>query len=121
MPAMNERRRWYLRFIPLVSTLMYAPTALAQGGAACGKAAEEAQALRDGGQLQAALDKLVRCSADHCPVVVRKDCVTWMDQVEKAIPSVIVNAVDSRGHDVMGVRVIVDGKVVRERLDGREL
>jgi hypothetical protein len=34
---------------------------------------------------------------------------------------VIVNAVDSRGHDVVGVRVIVDGKVVRDRLDGREL
>lgn len=118
---MSARRAWSCALLSGLLVFARSSTALAQSGAACVKAAEEAQSLRDAGHLRASLDKLVRCSAEDCPLVVRKDCISWMDQVEKSLSSVIVHATDGRGKDVIGVRVIVDGTVVRERLDGREL
>lgn len=92
-----------------------------QAGAECSALAEEAQALRDDGHYQAALDKLVQCASTSCPLVVRRDCLGWIEQIDKLVPSVIVQVTDARGHDVIGVRVTLDGKLVRQRLDGREI
>jgi hypothetical protein len=89
--------------------------------AACVDAAGRAQVERDGGQLLSALEHLVSCSNEQCPVIVRKDCAAWLSQVEARVPSITVHAVDARGADVIPVRVILDGKVVRERLDGRAI
>jgi hypothetical protein len=103
--------------------LLVAPRgpAQAQTGAECSSLAEDGQALRDEGHYQAALDKLVQCASSSCPVVVRRDCLGWIEQIDKLVPSVIVQVTDARGHDVIGVRVTLDGKLVRQRLDGREI
>jgi len=87
----------------------------------CIHAAEAAQLDRQAGRLTSALDRLAICASEECPLVVRKDCVSWLGDVEQTIPSLVVRASDARGSDVVGVRVAIDGRVVRERLDGRAI
>lgn len=88
---------------------------------ACIAAHDAAQALRGEGKLTAAREQLARCSRDDCPKLVRQDCSGWMDEVVAALPSVVVGARDASGRDLVSVRVLIDGKLVAERLDGRPL
>ena len=118
MPGSSALR--HVLALTLASALAaFSRDARAEDAEPCVKAAEEAQSQRDAGHLTVALDNFVRCSQDACPLVVRRDCLTWTTQVEQLLPSVLVHAVDARGADVVGVRLLIDGKAVRERLDGR--
>jgi len=76
----------------------------------CIAAAEQAQPLRHDRRLRAARDRLLVCSQTVCPGFVRNDCMTWLADVEKALPSVVVRTVDRAGADVTPVKVIVDGQ-----------
>jgi hypothetical protein len=88
---------------------------------ACASAYDAAQQLRMDRKLKAAREKLAFCARSECPPVVRNDCVQWMNEVIAALPSVVVGARDGEGHDLVAVRVTVDGERVAESLDGRAL
>ncbi len=60
------------------------------------------------------------CSRVACPSLIRADCVEWLDEVSRSLPSVVVTA-RARGLDLTDVRVIVDGNIVAERLTGGAL
>jgi hypothetical protein len=92
--------------------------ARADANAECAATGEHAQSLRGQHRLLAAREQLVTCARDACPQVVRRFCTQWLSEVEAALPSLVVRAHDDRGRDVIGVRVSLDGKPVRERLDG---
>jgi hypothetical protein len=51
---------------------------------------------------------------------VRNDCITWLDQVQTAFPSLTIRAVKD-GSDTANVKVIEDNEVVATRLDGTSL
>jgi hypothetical protein len=85
----------------------------------CANAAEDAQGLQREGKLTQARDKLVACARASCPAFIRKDCSGWLADVDKSMPSVVVRAVDAQNRDLANVRVLIDGKVVAEKLDGR--
>lgn len=87
----------------------------------CANAAEESQALRRDGKLTQARRALMTCSRAECPTFVRKDCTGWLADVERILPSVVVRAVDAKGKDLTKVRVLVDGVVIAESLDGRAI
>ncbi|MGH7294553.1 MAG: hypothetical protein ACRELB_06465, partial [Polyangiaceae bacterium] len=53
-----------------------------------------------------------------CPAAVRSDCTTWLDQVDGEVPSIVVQARDAGGNDLLDVRVLVDGVKVADRLNG---
>jgi hypothetical protein len=79
---------------------------------ACVAASTDGQALRDSGKLRDAREKLLACSRDQCPAIVRKYCSEWLADVEKRIPSVVfrVQAADAGdGADVTDATVTVDG------------
>jgi hypothetical protein len=84
----------------------------------CVKAAEDAQSQRSNHQLRAARLKFLLCAQPTCPMVVRNDCAGWLADVDKVMPSVVVQARDTRGVELTDVRVSVDGDVLAERLDG---
>lgn len=84
----------------------------------CVKAAEDAQSQRSNHQLRAARLKFLLCAQQTCPTVVRNDCAGWLADVDKVMPSIVVQARDTRGVELTDVRVIVDGDVLAERLDG---
>jgi hypothetical protein len=86
--------------------------------AACVKAAEDAQSQRSAHQLRAARQQFLACAQESCPLVVRNDCAGWLSEVDKQMPSIVVQARDTRGVEVSDVRVLADGDVLAERLDG---
>jgi hypothetical protein len=91
------------------------------GASQCIAAAEQAQPLRDHGQLKAAREKLLACSRPECPAFVRTDCTKWLADLDGVMPKIVFSAVDGAGADLVDVRVSVDGEPVAQRLDGSEL
>jgi hypothetical protein len=87
----------------------------------CMASAEQSQPLRHDGKLIAARQKLLVCARPECPAFVRNDCTKWLGELDTAMPSIIVRAVDAANADVADVRVSVDGQSVTTKLDGREI
>jgi hypothetical protein len=96
-------------------------TAHADTADQCIAAAEQSQPLRREGKLLAGRQLLMACSRPECPSVVRTDCTKWLADLDILMPSVVVRAVDSRGADVLGVRVSVDGEPLPPTPEGREI
>lgn len=94
------------------------PLAARADVASCIAAAEHAQPLRASGRLLEARTELITCAAEGCPGTVRGDCVTWLTEVGKEIPTIVVQAKNGRGEDIADVRVLVDGTLLKPTLDG---
>ncbi|XYH98724.1 hypothetical protein ACMHYB_02885 [Sorangium sp. So ce1128] len=103
--------------------LLAGSPALGQGGdekAVCLAMHEEAQVARQQGRFRAARGALLACSRSSCPSLLRADCASWLAALANDIPSVVI-AAESRRGDEADVRVLLDGQVVAEALDGKEL
>ena len=64
---------------------------------------------------------LLICAAASCPADVRRECIRRVDEVNAAIPTIIFVAKDASGSDLGAVKVVMDGDVLAERLDGSAL
>jgi hypothetical protein len=84
----------------------------------CLEAYEGSQVSRRAGDLLDARAKLRVCASEACPSIVRTDCVQWLGEVDRAVPSVVLEATTDMGN-VFDVTVTVDGKAVAAQLDGR--
>ena len=87
----------------------------------CVDANTSAQRLRLAGKLSAARAQLRICADPACPPIVRDDCTLRIDEVGAAQPTIVLDVKDPDGGDVTGVRVLVDGAVLSDRLDGTAL
>jgi hypothetical protein len=119
---------WNPRVVRSLAALLIALGLAAQGGVArasdkeaCVVAHEQAQELRRASKLLEARDELVACSQSSCPALVRADCAPWLNDVDNALPSVVVTARDASGTEITDVRMLIDGAPVGERLDGRAI
>ncbi len=88
---------------------------------ACIKASDEGQVLRDQGKLLAARARFLTCSRDACPRLVRADCTTWLADADNRIPTVVLSAQDTSGHDTAAVRVTLDGAPLADKLEARAI
>lgn len=88
--------------------------------ATCIAAAERGQKSRKDGHLPDAQNDFLLCAAQSCPSFVRGDCATWLSEVNAVMPSIVV-AARMGGKDLFDVRVIIDGVVMSERLDGKAI
>jgi hypothetical protein len=86
----------------------------------CREAYEGSQAHRKKNELLAARQMLRACAASVCPDFVRSDCIEWLTDVERSIPSVVVGAKTDAG-EVYDVTLSVDGKTLMTELDGRAI
>ena len=86
---------------------------------ACLAAYERSQELRLDGKFEASREQLSQCVDEGCPGLVRKDCSQWLGELDAAMPTIIFNARDAEGKDLVSARVRVDGNVMLEKLDGR--
>lgn len=103
------------------SLLLAAPRAWAEASpsrAECLNSHAQAQESRLEGELLEAREQLRVCANPACPNVVRTECAAWLVSVQQAIPSVVFLAENESG-DVFDVKVVVDGKVLAEKLDGK--
>jgi hypothetical protein len=87
----------------------------------CADANSQAQDLRRDGKFSAARQKLQLCSDPACPGIVRDDCVQRLDELERTQPTIVFDAKDGEGHDLVAVHVTVDGAPLTEKLEGRAL
>jgi hypothetical protein len=87
--------------------------------AACIGAYVGAQSARNSGHLIEAAQKLAACTHAECPGMIRRDCTGWLDEVDRAIPSVVLSIRDDQGEDVRVREGLIDGHVVS--IDGRGL
>lgn len=78
---------------------------------ACVRAAEEAQSAREQKKLIETRRLLLVCASESCPKAVRTDCASWLEEVGKSLPTVVVRARDASGKDANG-KLSVDGKPV---------
>ena len=85
----------------------------------CMTSYENAQLLRQRGKLVDARDAALVCARPACPEVARKDCTSWVSEIETQIPTVIVIARDEATGDEGGAHVLVDGAARSEAGSGR--
>ena len=84
----------------------------------CGDAYEQSQYLRRDNRLLEATEQLKICLDPVCPEVASKDCAQWLDEVERATPSVVFRFVDAEGHERDDVSVTMDGEPLVAQIDG---
>jgi hypothetical protein len=87
---------------------------------ACADAYEKAQEERKAGRITAAIGYLTKCAAQDCPSFVRKDCLQWMTDAERAQPSVVF-AVRRDGVELTSVEIVVDGRLLTNLIDGKAI
>ena len=78
----------------------------------CIAANEAVQYLREAHKLREAREKLLLCVSEACPRPVREDCAQRLDEIGKAMPSVVFEVKDVAGNDVPGVAITMDGQPV---------
>lgn len=93
---------------------------LEDGKRECLKHHEQAQILRRAGSLRETRTELLSCSRQACPDAIRADCVDWIEQVNRGLPTVVITA-HALGRDVVEARVFVDGVLALERLTGKAI
>lgn len=101
--------------------LVDAAVAKADDRQGCDDSYVEAQRLRKAGKLRAAHDQLLVCAKPTCPSFVTKDCTTWLTEVEKQTPSVVITAKDAQGQPASQVTVYMDDEKLTDQLDGRAI
>ncbi len=99
--------------VTLVAALLVAlpahPQAQPAGQDPCLSAPIDGQQQQRAGKLMQARASYLACSKRTCPKVIVQDCEHWLREVEDALPSVILAARDTAGHDLLDARVSVDG------------
>lgn len=103
----------------LLGAVLLPGVARADDKAACLDAAAKGQRLRGSHQLVEAREQMRACAAAQCPGVVQADCARWLDEIDAALPTVVLTAKSGAGVDLFDVRVSVDGKPVASKLDGQ--
>lgn len=99
----------------LLATVVLVPkTALAAESAVtkeeCIAASESGQDLRRTGKLRDARTEFAVCADPSCPGPIREDCAQRLDEIAKAMPSVVFEVTDSDGNGVPGVAITMDGR-----------
>lgn len=114
-------RRPALAFVVVAATLV-APS-LARVAAAdepskqqCVSANESAQTLRRAGKLRDARAQLLQCVNPACPGPVRDDCSERLNEIDKALPTIVFTAKDADGADLTSVHVTSDGAPLADTL-----
>lgn len=75
----------------------------------CSQASEAGQVLRHAGRLHYAEAQFYSCSVPSCPDAVKEDCVRQLDEVRRAIPSLVVIVKDETGRLISDARIAIDG------------
>jgi hypothetical protein len=86
--------------------------------AECLDASTKAQDFRRDGKLSEAREQLRKCVDPACAGAIHDDCTKWLDELERAQPTILFEAKDAAGRDVPEARVTMDGQPLADRLTG---
>ena len=99
-----------------LAAVSVAPPAVA-GKKECAASYVDAQKLKAASSFKKAREQLLICAKDECLAAVKKDCVSWLDEVNASIPSIVIEAKGPDGKETFEVKVTLDGEVLTEKLD----
>jgi hypothetical protein len=125
--AMMDPRRSAAAFLTILvlsgATALLSRTAVAAEPtvAECLSAYDDSLTLRKKSQLRATRAKLVVCSSQSCPDEIRSECAGRVLDLDASMPSVVFDAKDAAGADLVAVTVKMDGELLAERLQGSAL
>ncbi|MBX3187369.1 MAG: hypothetical protein KF819_10160 [Labilithrix sp.] len=86
--------------------------------AECAEAYERAQYMRRETKLRAAQEALIVCAQAACPAATRNDCVPWLAEVEKAVPTIVIAVRDENDRDHTDAKVSIDGAARADAASG---
>jgi len=117
-PAVSE---WVVAWAAVATLFVSTPSASADPRTEqCLTASEQGQLSRKEAKYRSARASFRVCAQSDCPFAVRRDCVEWLGELDRAQPTIIVHA-RAEGRDASDVTVRIDGEVLTERLDGRAI
>jgi hypothetical protein len=77
------------------------------------------QQLRKDGKLVESRAQFELCARSNCPSIVTRNCTQWLSEVSAILPSVTLNATDASGRELIDVSVMLDGKPLVAKIDGK--
>ena len=86
--------------------------------AECLSANEASLTARSQQKLRDARAKLLTCAAPSCPRDVRDECTRGINEINAALPTIVFEAKDDAGADLIAVKVTMDGEVLTDHLEG---
>jgi len=86
--------------------------------AECLSANEASLTARGQQKLREARAKLLTCAAASCPRDVREECLRGVNEINTALPTIVFEAKDDTGADLIAVKVTMDGEVLTDHLEG---
>ena len=77
---------------------------------ACAASYEQTQRLRQDGKLVEAREQAVACAQAACPALLTSDCSHWVEELDQALPTLVLDVHDEAGRALPGVQVALDGR-----------
>jgi hypothetical protein len=116
----RAKRRSHAATVAFVAVALASPPAFASAPsiAECIAANERAIDLRNHHRYVAARGELLTCANPDCPDEVRDECVHGIAEVNLSLPTIVFEAKDAEGTDLVAVRVTMDGKPFVDQLQG---
>jgi len=109
----------FLRKAPALAVLAFAiPAGAAPTKSECVDANTKGQVLRKDGKLRAARASFDVCADPKCPGVVRSDCQSRLDDIARAMPSVVLATTDAQPRVVT---ITLDGESIATTQDAIEV
>ena len=99
-----------------VSSSWLATATAADEPLTCAQAYEMAREEKTTGQLKAAIEHLKGCMDARCAKFIRKDCVQWMEEAKRALPTVVFS-IREGGNEITDVEILCDDKTLTKMLD----
>jgi hypothetical protein len=112
------RRLVSLLLFPFIAALGER-AAMADDTEVCFSASSTGQQLQQQGKLVESRAQFEICARSSCPSIVTRNCTTWLSEVSAILPSVTLNATDASGRELIDVAVLLDGKPLVAKIDGK--
>lgn len=98
----------------LLLALFFAPPARADEREECAASYERAQRARQRAELVTAHAAALRCARSSCPGLLRDECGTWVDEIRRAQPRLVVRVRDADGCPRDDASIDVGGPAERD-------
>ncbi len=84
----------------------------------CIDANESALKQSEGHKLGPARADFLTCASKSCPGEISAECSRKVEEIDAAMPTLVIEAKDSKGNDLVDVQITIDNAALAPRLDG---
>jgi hypothetical protein len=95
------------------------PAAQSARKTTCASAWRDAKSLIKSGQLRQAKSSMLRCAVAACGARLRQECAQRVAEIEGEIPTIVPVVKDSGGNPLTELKMMMDGELVADKIDGR--